>query len=1016
MEEERELGEAADEPLSGARFLKEGERRSVTVLFADMKGFTALSERSDPEEMDALMTRVFSRFEAIVRKHGGYVEKYIGDAMVAVFGVPELHEDDAARAIDSGLEFNGLTRRAGPDFPSGVQFRIGVHAGLVTTGRRGSFDVVTGHTLAVAARLQAAAPPNGILVSQSVRELCDKLFIFSEAQELTLKGKEERVLAYQALARRKAMFDYATPFVDRKEPLETLTGEYVRHMRGASRCVYISGDGGIGKTRLVAEFWARLKGFPDFRATFLAVNPSSFGNADYAALLHAVADFLDLRSDASYEEFEEAARSHIELDEAYLKDAYGLWKPGERPSGESRFVAALGALFDAILASDGDTYPDVVVLDNARLTDEKSLEFFRSYFASARARPFFVLCDRIADERAALVFGSTLSLALEPLCDEDAAALARALEPEGLDDDSLSLIVDRSQGYPLFIEEYVKLLRSSKDTGSLPESIQTTILAALDRLRPEDRALAQQLSVFRFPFGLEAARSLHARADGDPGLVAERLERLAAERIVAPAAEGSWAFKHAIVREAVYSSLLLHNRRVLHGIAAELLMPEGRPADIFYHLAAAEDWAQARSYLVRERPRLPLESAPLIVSLIAHCPADRPGDLIELHFMHYATLFNNRVYEGLKDIIQDMYTLALGVRKRFYLARCYHLFMTSYYMGLDYRSAVIYGRKALDAYEGFHGERSEVNARGSANARYFLSFCYAGLNDFDSAHDALEGMDRSQPFAAGLYANAMAAYRRMKGDHAEAVLWNGRLIAKAEEEHDEDELCKRRAIAVADALKDFRFQEAAAIENPDRLYCGFDAELAVGYYAALAVAYRLEGEGDASAKAFGTAEYHLAQARSDAERASCGANLSWARLLAGDRRSAGEAALAALAAANRCRHYAAVFSCELILAELALLEGRRDEFAFFLRDASMLIHAPLYRERAAMARFWYFAWILLESAEEGDSLGELLRWDDRDEYLAEARRLLDAELESLPDDAARERCVSLSVYGRIARG
>jgi hypothetical protein len=445
-------------------------------------------------------------------------------------------------------------------------------------------------------------------------------------------------------------------------------------------------------------------------------------------------------------------------------------------------------------------------------------------------------------------------------------------------------------------------------------------------------------------------------------------------------------------------------------------MPEGRPADIFYHLAAAEDWAQARSYLVRERPRLPLESAPLIVSLIAHCPADRPGDLIELHFMHYATLFNNRVYEGLKDIIQDMYTLALGVRKRFYLARCYHLFMTSYYMGLDYRSAVIYGRKALDAYEGFHGERSEVNARGSANARYFLSFCYAGLNDFDSAHDALEGMDRSQPFAAGLYANAMAAYRRMKGDHAEAVLWNGRLIAKAEEEHDEDELCKRRAIAVADALKDFRFQEAAAIENPDRLYCGFDAELAVGYYAALAVAYRLEGEGDASAKAFGTAEYHLAQARSDAERASCGANLSWARLLAGDRRSAGEAALAALAAANRCRHYAAVFSCELILAELALLEGRRDEFAFFLRDASMLIHAPLYRERAAMARFWYFAWILLESAEEGDSLGELLRWDDRDEYLAEARRLLDAELESLPDDAARERCVSLSVYGRIARG
>ncbi len=291
--------------------LKEGERRTVTVLFSDMKGFTALSERSDPEEMDALMTRVFSRFESIIRKHGGYVEKYIGDAMVAVFGVPELHEDDAARAIDSALEFADVTRRPSADFPAGIQFRTGIHSGLVATGRRGSFEVVTGHTMAIASRLQDAAPVGGVLVSGAVRELCEKQFIFSDARELALKGKDERVLAYQALARRKAMFDYATPFVDRKEPLEALTAEYVKHMRGSPRGVYVIGDGGIGKTRLVAEFWARLKAFPDFKATFLAVNPSSFGSAPYASVLHAAADFLDLRSDAGYDEFAQIGRAHV---------------------------------------------------------------------------------------------------------------------------------------------------------------------------------------------------------------------------------------------------------------------------------------------------------------------------------------------------------------------------------------------------------------------------------------------------------------------------------------------------------------------------------------------------------------------------------------------------------------------------------------------------------------------------------------------------------------------------------
>ncbi|MBP7263297.1 MAG: AAA family ATPase [Spirochaetia bacterium] len=997
--------------------LKEGERRTVTVLFSDMKGFTALSERSDPEEMDTLMTRVFSRFEGIVRKHGGYVEKYIGDAMVAVFGLPEIHEDDAARAIDSALEFYAALRKTGSDFPDGIQFRTGIHSGLVATGKRGSFDVVTGHTLAVASRLQSSAPPNGVLVSQAVRDSCDKLFVFSDAQSLSLKGKEERVLAYQALARRKAMFDYTTPFVDRKEPLELLTTEYVRHMRGESRGVYIVGDGGIGKTRLVAEFWARLKGFPDFRATFLAVNPSSFGNSDYSALLHAAADFLDVRSDASFEEFSAAAREHAGLAEEFLRDAYGLWKPSERPAGESRFAAAVAALYDAMLASDGDRYPDVVFVDNARATDERSLEFFRGYFARAQQRPFVVLCDRMAHESAAAVFGAETRVVLEPLGDDDAAALARALGSENLDEDAIRLIVDRAQGYPLFIEEYVKLVLSSRDASTVPESIQTTILAALDRLDPDDRALAQQLSVLRFPFTDAFAAELCRRTGGDPAAVPERLARLVDERVLTRGAEGAWTFKHGIVKDAVYSSLLIHNRRVLHSIAAELLRDDKKPVDVFYHLAAAENWSAARAFLVDERPALPLQGADVVQTLIDHCPPERLGELIELHFIKYATYFNNRVYDGLGDIVQRMYRLALRARKRFYLARCYHLFMTTYYMDMDYRSAVLYGRKALDAYEG------AGNERGASNARYFLSFCYLGLNEFDEARAVLERIDRSDGRGETFYASAMVTWTEMKGEHADAVLWNGRLIALAESQGDEDEVCKRRAHAIAESLRDFSIDDVLGMENAGSLFCGFEAELAVGYYAALGLAYRLSGDDELSSRSLASADYHLAQARNLGERAHTGALLAWARLLAGQRKEARATAQAALETAALCGNYSAMFSAEVTLAELAFLDGDRDEFAFFVRDASPILGAPVYRDRAVTARWMYFAWILLESGadmeraeKDGQAAVAELRWEDRDDYLAEARRLLDLELDSLPTDACRERCVSLSVFGRIARG
>ena len=189
---------------TSGQVLRHGERRYVTVLFADMKGFTDLSRRLDPEEMDLLMERVFGRFESIISAYGGSVEKYIGDALVAVFGVPQIHEDDPTRAVYAALDFLDQLKNiklgdSGEIAPVG--FRIGINTGLITTGKRGQQEVVTGHAMAVAARLESEAELNSVFVSEATREKCSDDFVFSKRQLLRLSEEAEPVAAYKVLGR-----------------------------------------------------------------------------------------------------------------------------------------------------------------------------------------------------------------------------------------------------------------------------------------------------------------------------------------------------------------------------------------------------------------------------------------------------------------------------------------------------------------------------------------------------------------------------------------------------------------------------------------------------------------------------------------------------------------------------------------------------------------------------------------------------------------------------------------------
>ncbi len=244
--------------------IKTGERRTATILFSDMKGFTSLSERSDPEVMDSLMTRVFDVFEELIKGYGGFVEKYIGDALVAVFGVPELHEDDPSRAIHAALEFLARVKDLGAGAAgSPLAFRTGIHEGLVTTGRRGDFDVVTGHAMSVAQRLEAAASPGSILVSEAVKEKCEEDFDFSQRLDIEARGKTEPIAAYEVRGESQADARGGGreigAFVGRRDLVDELLKAYMRKRGDEVSGFFLTGEAGMGKSRLLQAFVDKLR-------------------------------------------------------------------------------------------------------------------------------------------------------------------------------------------------------------------------------------------------------------------------------------------------------------------------------------------------------------------------------------------------------------------------------------------------------------------------------------------------------------------------------------------------------------------------------------------------------------------------------------------------------------------------------------------------------------------------------------------------------------------------------------
>ena len=606
------------------------ERRTVTTLFCDLVGFTAISERNDAEVVDAMLRRYYAAARRVVESYGGTVEKYIGDAVVAVFGVPVLHEDDPERAVRAGLrlvdEIDALPGIAG----KAIEVRVGVNTGEalvrldVDPGSGEGF--LTGDAVNVAARLQSAAPPMAVAVGEATHAATEKVFSFDACHAVTVKGKSQPLRAWIAtapLARTGSeLRTFSSSFVGREEELAALEGllEQVAKER-TPRFALIVGEPGIGKSRLLAELARRLDDRPEL-VTWRQGRCLPFGsNVTFWALSEIV------RGAAGILESDGVARSEARLEtvlpdgdardrlRSRLRPLLGL--EAEEASREANFSAWREFLEG--LAAAG---PAVLVVEDLHWADEAMLAFVDFLAQSIAGVPLLVLATarpevlEPAGPGAGFV-ATARHVPLGPLSGEETAELARArLGAKSLPTDLQALILERSGGNPLFAEELVRLLqdrgllesrggRITLKAGAevpLPDSIGALIAARLDLLSAERKSLLSDAAVVGRTFWTGAVAAVSGR---EPAVVLAGLMELVAKELVSPVrgssieGETEFLFVHALVCDVAYEQLTRADRAAKHAALAKWLEERtaGRTEDLAeilaYHYGTALDMASS---------------------------------------------------------------------------------------------------------------------------------------------------------------------------------------------------------------------------------------------------------------------------------------------------------------------------------------------------------------------------------------------------------------------------------------
>jgi class 3 adenylate cyclase/tetratricopeptide (TPR) repeat protein len=609
------------------------ERKTVSVLFADLVGFTARAERLDPEEVRGLLVPYHVRVRAELERFGGTMEKFIGDAAVALFGAPVAHEDDPERAVRAAL----AVREAIGELDAAVRIGITTGEALVTRDARPleGEGMAAGDVVNTAARLQAAAPEGGILVDDATYKATEHAIEYRDAAPIEAKGKAEPVPVWEVVAPRARLgvdiaFRGGAPLIGRDEELDALTDAFSRSRRERTvQLVTLVGTPGIGKSRLVYELWAALETEPDLSYWRQGRSlPYGDGVSFWALgeMIKAQAGILESDDTAAAEQKLRQAVSHAvgEAGEArwiegHLRPLVGL--SGETEGGDRRneAFAAWRRFFEAL----AEQRPLVLVFEDLHWADDGLLDFVDHLVEWATDVPLLVVCTarpELLDRRPRWGGGkrNAATISLSPLADEDVARLVETLVGE-----AKPHLIAHAGGNPLYAEEYARMLAQSGngDSLALPDSVQGIIAARLDTLPLDEKALVQDAAVLGKIFWvgeLGHVAGLDSGAVHEQLQVLERKEFVRRERRSSVADETAYVFRHLLVRDVAYGQIPRARRVEKHQLAAEWIetLAGDRPEDladvVAHHYLSALELARATgddSPALAERARLALREA-----------------------------------------------------------------------------------------------------------------------------------------------------------------------------------------------------------------------------------------------------------------------------------------------------------------------------------------------------------------------------------------------------------------------
>jgi len=634
------LNRRTENPSTDPAFF-EGERKHVTVIFSDLTGYTTMSEKLDPEEVKEITSRIFAEISKIVATYDGFIEKYAGDAVMAIFGVPKAHEDDPIRAVKAAREIHELVDAISPNVESRIgqpiSMHTGINTGLVVTGEvdmdRGTHGVA-GDTINLASRLSNLAKPGDILIDSDTCLQAEGHFACEYLEPTTVKGKTEPVQFYKVISQKKIpvtthrLSGVRADLVGRKVELTELREAVETLGTGKGGIFSICGDAGTGKSRLVEEFKAHL----DLEKIQWLEGHAYAQDIPYFPLIDLLNRLFHIEEGDSTQKVRQKVESGlkdlVEKKEGivpYIGSLYSLSYPEIEEVSPEFWKSRLRDALQTILSALAERAPTIYFLEDLHWADPSFVELLRHVLIEVR-QPAIVLCvyrpvfNLFTTQQSRSIAKVYHEIRLQDLSSSEAQGMLESLlKTDDIPSDLRRFVQDKAEGNPFYLEELVNSLIETKtliiDNGSwkvtrtitetdISSSINGVISGRLDRLDKEAKRVLQEASVIGRAFFYEILKRITTLKHDIDGFL-RGLEQLDIIRTRSLQPDLEYMFKHSLTQEVVYNSLLKKERQAAHeriALVMEQLFPDRLPEfceTLAFHFKQGESLLKAVDYLIK---------------------------------------------------------------------------------------------------------------------------------------------------------------------------------------------------------------------------------------------------------------------------------------------------------------------------------------------------------------------------------------------------------------------------------